>query len=240
MRSARRSNSRIVAVLGMHRSGTSWLTGSLQQAGLALGDVNEFAPHNQRGNREHEGLQRLHEKILVDNGGSWDAPPTVVTWQRSHRRSVADVVTAMDTQFPVWGFKDPRALLMLHEWRDLVGERLEFIGIFRKPLRVTHSLAARPGGPPIERGIQLWNRYNEALISAHRIAPFPLIEFDAADQSLLAFVRRLAADLGLSAPDAAGTFFEAEFAHMEAFDDIPPTCTAAWDYLSEHRRVTMS
>ena len=37
---------RTVMILGMHRSGTSMLAGSLQEAGLALGDVLTEAPYN--------------------------------------------------------------------------------------------------------------------------------------------------------------------------------------------------
>ena len=35
---------RVVCILGMHRSGTSCLTGSLQQAGLFLGDCHTWNP----------------------------------------------------------------------------------------------------------------------------------------------------------------------------------------------------
>jgi len=42
-----------VAILGMHRSGTSCLAGSLQELGLYLGEVYDQNPHNPRGNREN-------------------------------------------------------------------------------------------------------------------------------------------------------------------------------------------
>ena len=43
---------RVVCVLGMHRSGTSCLAGSLEQQGLFLGETNTRGPFNLRGNRE--------------------------------------------------------------------------------------------------------------------------------------------------------------------------------------------
>ena len=46
----------VVLVLGMHRSGTSCLAGSLQQAGLELGDVFTSNPFNKKGNREHRDV----------------------------------------------------------------------------------------------------------------------------------------------------------------------------------------
>lgn len=40
-------------VLGMHRSGTRSLAGSLQERGLRLGKVFTSNPYNRKGNREH-------------------------------------------------------------------------------------------------------------------------------------------------------------------------------------------
>jgi len=66
---------RIVAVLGMHRSGTSWLAGSLQDLGLEMGEVSTRDPHNLKGNRESPVLMEIHDGVLVDSGGSWKRPP---------------------------------------------------------------------------------------------------------------------------------------------------------------------
>ena len=66
---------RSVVILGMHRSGTSVLAGSLQEAGLVLGDVVTQAPHNKKGNRENRAIMFMQEDLLQSNGGSWDNPP---------------------------------------------------------------------------------------------------------------------------------------------------------------------
>ena len=42
-----------VAIVGMHRSGTSCLAGCLEDLGLTLGKVNRAAPHNLKGNNEN-------------------------------------------------------------------------------------------------------------------------------------------------------------------------------------------
>ena len=54
----------ILAVLGMHRSGTSALIGSLQAAGLHLGKHNTWNAHNLKGNRENNDIVQLHEELL--------------------------------------------------------------------------------------------------------------------------------------------------------------------------------
>ena len=66
---------RVIAVLGMHRSGTSALVGSLQQRGLFLGRHSTRNTYNLRGNRENPDVVQLNEDILEHSGGSWHAPP---------------------------------------------------------------------------------------------------------------------------------------------------------------------
>ena len=58
---------RVIAILGMHRSGTSCLTGSLQEAGLELGEHHTWNPYNRKGNRENQDFVDLHDAILAAN-----------------------------------------------------------------------------------------------------------------------------------------------------------------------------
>ena len=74
--SFQRSSHRIcILILGMHRSGTSCLAGSLQKRGVFLGQVHEVNPHNRKGNRENQRLVDLNTKILQYNHADWDRPP---------------------------------------------------------------------------------------------------------------------------------------------------------------------
>ena len=65
-----------VMVVGMHRSGTSFLTGSLQQAGLELGKFSAWNPHNLKGNRENLDIVAFNDAVLNARGFAWDNPPT--------------------------------------------------------------------------------------------------------------------------------------------------------------------
>src|SRR6266540_944941 len=65
----------VVAVLGMHRSGTSAVAGTLEEHGVELGPVSKRNRFNPRGNREIRELNRLHDRILDRSGGSWWDPP---------------------------------------------------------------------------------------------------------------------------------------------------------------------
>ena len=133
---------RAVFVLGMHRSGTSWLTGALQQAGLHLGKHHKWNPHNRKGNRENPDAYELHEAILGYNGASWDSPPNKpVIWTDDHRAMAINIVNETGHQ-GVWGIKDPRTLLVLDGWKELLTD-LSFVDIFRHPLSVWSSLKLR-------------------------------------------------------------------------------------------------
>mgnify|MGYP004104874427 FL=1 len=64
----------------MHRSGTSCLTGTIEQCGVALGEVFTENPYNKKGNRESAQIQALNNDVLETNGGAWDRPVAVTQW----------------------------------------------------------------------------------------------------------------------------------------------------------------
>ena len=98
-----------VIVLGMHRSGTSLLTGSLEAAGLHLGKVNHAAPFNRKGNKENEPIRGFHDELLAKNGASWDRPPKgQVRWDRPDEERARSLIEAHLRSARPWGFKDPR------------------------------------------------------------------------------------------------------------------------------------
>src|SRR5690625_2365386 len=127
----------VFCILGMHRSGTSCLAGSLQAAGLELGpSASTWDMHNRRGNRENPGFNLLHDRLLEDNGGSWDAPPDHIVWHSHHETLGRDLISQY-AEFPRWGFKDPKILVAIEGWRRLIGP-IRRIGIIRHPLAVAH------------------------------------------------------------------------------------------------------
>jgi hypothetical protein len=71
----RMARPRAITVLGMHRSGTSALTGCWRAAGVHLGTVAERSRYNPKGNQESESIRRLHDALLERCGGSWFEPP---------------------------------------------------------------------------------------------------------------------------------------------------------------------
>ena len=170
----------LVAILGMHRSGTSAVAGMLADHGIEFGPVRTRNRFNPRGNRELPPLNELHEALIARSGGSWwDPPVSVEVGAEDLRRRDAILATI---QGDPAGVKDPRMLVCPDLWRDL---DLNRIGVIRNPVSVGRSLARRAAERP-RRHPQLsarewedvWGVYNRALIAEHTRSPFPVIDFD--------------------------------------------------------------
>ncbi|MAT91742.1 MAG: sulfotransferase family protein [Halioglobus sp.] len=195
---------RIVGVLGMHRSGTSCLTGSLQQAGLFLGEHHTWNKHNRRGNRENQSIVDLHDAILEQNGGAWDRPPPQVSWSAQHLQRARELLHEYSAE-KVFGFKDPRALLCLEGWKSLF-PGIEFVGIFRHPNAVAASLNKRQE-KPWEDCMELWYAHNSVLYQEYCNKPFPVLDFDTDEEVLDANITKAVDSLGLPGRDDDEKFY---------------------------------
>ncbi|MEL6544386.1 MAG: sulfotransferase family protein [Myxococcota bacterium] len=197
--------SRGVAILGMHRSGTSALSGSLRDAGLYLGGVlDRSIEGNQKGLQEAPSVLFMHEDLLRVNGGSWHEPPEAIEWQALHE-SVRDLFIESRRAHSPWGFKDPRTLLVFDGWSRALPE-LQAVGIFRHPAEVAASLHAR-NEFPIEKGLALWEHYNLRLFALQDHLEFPLLEFVDDGARMRTALQRAAEALELD-PEGAVRFFE--------------------------------
>lgn len=213
-----------VAVIGMHRSGTSCLAGCLEDLGLNLGDVITEAPHNKKGNRENPRLWPVHDAVLARVGGAWDNPPSEpVVWTAGERAALKAVLAEYDDLPEPWGFKDPRATVLLDGWFEVLPE-LQLIASIRHPLAVAGSLAAR-NGYEVARSLDIWAGYNRALLRWRELTPFAVIDYDALDYE--ARVRRAACELGLDA-DRPLFFREDQLNHQRGGGVLPSGSADLW------------
>ena len=223
-----------VMVIGMHRSGTSFLTGSLQLAGLSLGPHSTQNAHNQKGNRENADFVSFHNAVLEARGFAWDNPPPgALRWSSTERDQARRLIADFATTAP-WGFKDPRSLLMADQWLSLCPQAT-FIGIFRNPVEVARSLVTRSyaGGGIIaeQRAFELWEIYNCRLLALYRRRPFPLLCFDDAEAAMHAKLNLIFPQIGLQ-PLAEAVFFSADLKTETAqADAIPRQLRALYDQL---------
>jgi hypothetical protein len=196
---------RLICVLGMHRSGTSCVTGSLQQAGLFLGNCHTWNPHNIKGNRENQDFVDLNDAVLVANDGAWDKPPKKSIWLPEQLRRAEALLEENFGESPL-GFKDPRTLLVVDGWKQ-VFPKIEFIGVIRHPNAVAQSLQNR-SDMPSSRALDLWYAYNRVLLSEYRKKAFPILCFDEDESVFHRKLDQLVSEFGLSSGPAGQRFYD--------------------------------
>ncbi len=227
---------RVLTVLGMHRSGTSSLVGSLEAAGLPLGDVQTAsAKANQKGHLEPNELIALHEDVLITSGGAWHLPPARVTWS-DKQRARRDEFIASRGGLPLWGWKEPRTLLVLDGWLEALPQ-LEMVATFRHPAVVARSLMRRHGSDGMEMWLDLWLAYNARLLELLDARSFPVIDFDRPEDAYRSRLRSIVAELGLPDAEGAQAFFEGSLrtSQKQATTDVslPPEVARAYARLKE-------
>ena len=213
-----------VIVLGMHRSGTSLLTGSLEAAGLYLGEANNEAPYNRKGNKENEAIRDLNDALLEGRGAAWDRPPNgQIRWDRAGEARGRALIDPYRRAARPWGFKDPRTVWTVEGWLRLL-PRARLIGVFRHPSLVVRSLVARDGrvGMDPDAALGIWCAYNAELIRLQRKHAFPMLHFGAVETFRQEFVAPLASfarEIGLTgSPDR---FFDRRLVHQSAPEPAP-------------------
>lgn len=198
-----------VVVLGMHRSGTSALTGLLRLMGLWAGEADDFPPadaHNQTGYWEHRGVWSVDEGILHALGTSWcNVANLDLSRLREGLRArfgerAREVVRNLERHGP-WVIKDPRLCLLFPIWREIL-ERPFCVLIYREPLPVARSLAARDG-IPVPYGIALWEKYIREALASSQGLPRVLISYRELMADPVATVRRLHGHLVQHGPELA-------------------------------------
>ena len=172
-------------VLGMHRSGTSALTGALRLCGASPGDsvqLTENSIENYKGFWERRDMRQVCDALLHAAGADWwkianlhlDAIPHAVLHEQ--RRKFQTIVAEL-SQFPVWILKEPRLCLLLPLLVDYI-RRPTCIHVVRNPLEVAKSLHAR-NGFSIASGLALWEAYNIHALYASTGLPRTFVSYNS-------------------------------------------------------------
>ena len=166
-----------IAVVGMHRSGTSLLALMLQQLGLDLGaDLIVGDPQNPDGYGEDQVVVNLQRRLLqrhCGNNQGWpdwgwsesDNQSPILLGDPQWDKAASAYLNQREKSPGAWGWKDPRTTLLLPHWLRL-NPGLRVIGIYRDPWDVVDALQRVQ--PPIflrhpSWGLQIWQHYNQAL-----------------------------------------------------------------------------
>lgn len=175
-------------ILGMHRSGTSLLTGLLSQVGVKMGR-RLYAPQkgvNDKGFWEHEDIVDAHDELLLHLGSQWDdlLPLGNEWWKADVVRPFADrLMSLVRRDFSntyVWALKDPRMCRLLPLWFPLFSSQHispTFICMNRNPFEVVASLQKRDGFSQ-EKALVLWLSHSLSAERYSRGKPRIFIDFD--------------------------------------------------------------
>jgi hypothetical protein len=152
----------LVVILGMHRSGTSFLMHSLHAAGLYLGDQPPLMNgcDNLEGFWEAPEAVSINDRILVESGGAWDNVPSSLRIDDETAGRMPPFLDGLRDK-PIAGWKDPRTTITFPLWKPHLGD-YRIVAAVRHPMNVARSLQVRHGWR-LEKGLQLWSAYNERL-----------------------------------------------------------------------------
>jgi hypothetical protein len=202
-----------VFVVGMHRSGTSALSGALEQLGLTVGRT-VMPPNagmgNPRGYYENLSLTELHDRFLESIGSSWlDYKPLThgqANGLAAHRFRL-ELLRLLTDEFaggrPL--IKDPRLCRLISVWLPVIRDHFPdagFILPIRHPVEVACSLRQRDR-MPLDRGVALWTVHVLEAEKTTRGLRRAFSTYDELLNSPLDVVSRVAANLGLTVNGAA-------------------------------------
>ncbi|HZV76934.1 MAG TPA: sulfotransferase [Candidatus Babeliales bacterium] len=212
MSSPKGAASRAIAVIGMHRSGTSAVARGLQALGVYLGnDFLDAQPENPTGYWEDRCIVELNERVLKALDLRWDDVRPIdrrefAGWQMWRlRRRTMRYLRGRFARRPLWGFKDPRTMRLLPFWRKILHDcKVDdaYLLVIRHPASIAASLYARQQ-TDLQTAQQLWLEYTVPFL--HEIAGKPLIvvDYDLLMRDPPGQLQRIARRLELPAPESS-------------------------------------
>ncbi len=170
----------MIAVTGMHRSGTSCITGLLERCGYELGTSHPLLHgkrfDNEKGHFDNVGVLAINETILRLAGGSWCHLPlpeemTIIGIRNArHFRAFSETFNG-DI------IKDPRISLTASLWERYCKNLFTIVFCVRNPIGVAVSLQQRDG-ISIKEGLHLWYEYNIRFLDGASQTPVIYVDYD--------------------------------------------------------------
>jgi hypothetical protein len=219
-------------VLGMHRSGTSALTGTLSLLGVNLGkSIKKPALDNQKGFYENTHVLKIDKSALRVMGYNpydlFELKPGWWTDRRltAHRRAIMELIGSDFRDDPIFAIKEPRICRLFPLWESVMDNlniKYRFVIPIRDPMEVAMSLQKR-NQLPLEKGALLWldhvlkaefysRRQPRAIIHFNRLLAEPLRTMENVAKTLALDYPRKIAD----AKDDISRFLEPSLKHNNA------------------------
>lgn len=207
---------RALVVLGMHRSGTSMLTGAMSRIGYGLPKMMlPPAGDNPKGFFESKAVVDLNNQILREIGFLPNIPwadPRPWTEDLLGRSDSAHIIARIENTLiqefsghSAFVLKDPRLCRLFPLWRQALencGAEVQPYLAFRNPLSVAASLTARNGLRPAD-AVLLWLVYNVEAERSTRNLYRQYVHFEDMIQGAKVEVRAATAIDNVDAPTIA-------------------------------------
>ncbi|MGH8600138.1 MAG: sulfotransferase family protein, partial [Burkholderiales bacterium] len=199
----------MILVLGMHRSGTSAVTGMLAQLGVDPSDhLIPAAEDNPKGFFEHADIWAANQDLLQALESDWDDPaplPDGWTTTPAAREAAAKIREVLRRDFAsshLAVIKDPRICRLMPLWRDILaqeGYALKVVLAVRAPLDVVASLVKRDALCPSEAA-GVWLRYQLEAEANTRGDSRVVVPYESLLHDWRAQARRIAEALQIVCP----------------------------------------
>jgi hypothetical protein len=203
----------VILVLGMHRSGTSALTGALGLCGGALpGDLMSASKDNMKGFFESARIVEFHDKLLDAFGSRWDDPlpvrPAFFDTPEAINASL-ELTNILSQEFSVHAplvIKDPRMCKLLPVWveaLDLLDWRSVAVLPLRHPLEVAASLQRR-NALDEHHSLAMWMHHTLLVERATRAMPRAFVLYDELLRDGAGTIEQISEALGIRGWGASG------------------------------------
>lgn len=237
-------------VLGMHRSGTSALTGAVGLCGAWLGEDVELTAanfENPKGFWERRDIRSMCDRLLYAAGADWwkvaafekSAVPHATIAEEG--RAFGQVVAKLEAH-GTWAIKEPRLCLLLPILRPFVFSPV-CIHVYRNPLDVAESLRTR-NGFGLAEGLALWEVYNRNALRASAGLPRISVSYEMLisdpEETLAVLIRDLSSlgvtDLALPSTEVIEAFIAPSLRHhgtskAGTADFLSPSQRSLWSQL---------
>ena len=237
-------------VLGMHRSGTSAVTGALRLCGAWVGEAGALTganTENPKGFWERRDVRKICDGMLHaaranwGQVGSFDPAAVQHAALAEYGREFQAVVNQLN-HHGTWIIKEPRLCLLFPILRFHIADPV-CIHTSRHPLEIAQSLRVR-NGFGITEGLALWESYTRSALNASAGLPRLLVSYKKLISDPHAEIGRIVGQLqelgvtGLELPEQAkiddfltSKLHRERVAFEQPLDLLMPSQRELWDLL---------
>jgi glycosyltransferase involved in cell wall biosynthesis len=217
-------NNKLIVVLGMHRSGTSAITKSLEVLGVGLGaNLHPAGLDNPKGFWEDIECMNINDSLLNYYDSTYDS--LNLAWEGLRKdpkiselklRATQHINRKLKESNGLWGFKDPRTCRLLGFWNEVFTAltcEINFLVVVRNPASVVSSLDVR-NKIPAEKAYFLWLQHTLPSMTFMRDTPRVVVDYDEFLVNPYAQLLRISSKFKLTIPDeqsALVTNFKTKF-----------------------------